>query len=104
MPAARSSGKIVDTEPDPKGFEETRYDPSMVKSGDADRQTELALASAEAGPIASMPGRPVSQTVRRRVPAAPTPSDPASWGKVPRNAPCPCGSTKKYKHCHGRSA
>ena len=30
------------------------------------------------------------------------PSDPATWGKVPRNAPCPCGSGKKYKHCHGR--
>ncbi len=28
--------------------------------------------------------------------------DPASWGKVPRNAPCPCGSGKKYKQCHGR--
>ena len=23
-------------------------------------------------------------------------------GKVPRNAPCPCGSGKKYKHCHGK--
>ena len=23
------------------------------------------------------------------------------WGKVARNAPCPCGSGKKYKHCHG---
>ncbi len=22
--------------------------------------------------------------------------------KVPRNAPCPCGSGKKYKHCHGK--
>ena len=22
--------------------------------------------------------------------------------KVPRNAPCPCGSGKKYKQCHGR--
>jgi preprotein translocase subunit SecA len=30
------------------------------------------------------------------------PNDPASWGKVPRNAPCPCGSGKKHKHCHGR--
>jgi preprotein translocase subunit SecA len=26
----------------------------------------------------------------------------ASWGSVGRNAPCPCGSGKKYKHCHGR--
>ena len=23
-------------------------------------------------------------------------------GKVPRNAPCPCGSGRKYKHCHGK--
>lgn len=28
--------------------------------------------------------------------------DPADWeGKVSRNAPCPCGSGNKYKHCHG---
>jgi preprotein translocase subunit SecA len=28
--------------------------------------------------------------------------DPADWeGQVSRNAPCPCGSGNKYKHCHG---
>ena len=28
--------------------------------------------------------------------------DPASWeGRVNRNSPCPCGSGRKYKHCHG---
>jgi preprotein translocase subunit SecA len=28
--------------------------------------------------------------------------DPAAWeGRVQRNAPCPCGSGRKYKHCHG---
>lgn len=28
--------------------------------------------------------------------------DPASWeGRVNRNAPCPCGSGRKYKQCHG---
>ena len=32
------------------------------------------------------------------------PQNPATWGKVQRNAPCPCGSGKKYKHCHGRFA
>jgi preprotein translocase subunit SecA len=32
----------------------------------------------------------------------PDSSQAASWGKIPRNAPCPCGSGKKYKHCHGR--
>ncbi|MGH6763904.1 MAG: preprotein translocase subunit SecA [Phyllobacterium sp.] len=29
------------------------------------------------------------------------PSDPTTWGKVGRNEVCPCGSGKKYKHCHG---
>jgi preprotein translocase subunit SecA len=28
----------------------------------------------------------------------------ASWGNVGRNAPCPCGSGRKFKHCHGRFA
>jgi preprotein translocase subunit SecA len=32
------------------------------------------------------------------------PLDPDSWGKVGRNEACPCGSGKKYKHCHGRYA
>ncbi|MFZ4600934.1 MAG: preprotein translocase subunit SecA [Caulobacterales bacterium] len=27
--------------------------------------------------------------------------DPRTWGKIARNAPCPCGSGKKFKHCHG---
>ncbi|WP_421882728.1 preprotein translocase subunit SecA [Pacificispira sp.] len=31
------------------------------------------------------------------------PGDPSTWGKVPRNAPCPCMSGKKYKHCHGKA-
>jgi preprotein translocase subunit SecA len=29
------------------------------------------------------------------------PKNPDTWGKVSRNDPCPCGSGKKYKHCHG---
>jgi preprotein translocase subunit SecA len=36
--------------------------------------------------------------------AARNPKDPTSWGKVGRNEPCPCGSGKKYKHCHGKFA
>jgi preprotein translocase subunit SecA len=28
--------------------------------------------------------------------------NPETWGKVRRNAPCPCGSGKKFKQCHGR--
>ena len=31
--------------------------------------------------------------------------DPSEWkGQVSRNAPCPCGSGSKYKHCHGAVA
>ena len=29
------------------------------------------------------------------------PNNPETWGKVGRNERCPCGSGKKYKHCHG---
>jgi preprotein translocase subunit SecA len=36
--------------------------------------------------------------------AARDPNKPDTWGKVGRNEDCPCGSGKKYKHCHGRYA
>ena len=42
--------------------------------------------------------------VRQEATVAPEnrdPKNPASWGKVGRNELCPCGSGKKYKHCHG---
>ena len=32
------------------------------------------------------------------------PARPETWAGTPRNAPCPCGSGKKYKYCHGRVA
>ena len=32
------------------------------------------------------------------------PKDPKTWGKIGRNEACPCGSGKKYKHCHGMLA
>jgi len=39
---------------------------------------------------------------RPRPATAVDPADPATWKNISRNAPCPCGSGKKYKHCHGR--
>jgi preprotein translocase subunit SecA len=52
----------------------------------------------------SQPGaKDTQKPVRSRMGEAERdPGDPSTWGKVPRNAPCPCGSGKKYKHCHGR--
>jgi preprotein translocase subunit SecA len=38
---------------------------------------------------------------RQRDTVAVDPNDPQTWGKVQRNAPCPCGSGRKFKHCHG---
>ena len=31
------------------------------------------------------------------------PNDPETWRNVGRNAACPCGSGRKFKHCHGRN-
>ena len=33
--------------------------------------------------------------------AAVDPNNPKTWDKVQRNASCPCGSGRKFKHCHG---
>ncbi|MCZ6524564.1 MAG: SEC-C metal-binding domain-containing protein, partial [Alphaproteobacteria bacterium] len=52
---------------------------------------------------AALPPPPMGGSAGRHQAAAERdPNAPATWGKVPRNARCPCGSGKKYKHCHGR--
>ncbi len=52
-------------------------------------------AQEEAGGVATL-DRP------RGPKPATDPNDPSTWGKVARNASCPCGSGKKFKHCHGQ--
>jgi preprotein translocase subunit SecA len=52
-------------------------------------EDEMAFASASLVPTAAADRDPKNQ---------------ATWGKVGRNEDCPCGSGKKYKHCHGRYA
>jgi len=65
----------------------------------------LAMAGAETlarhgiGPAA---GGAAPAAARNAEAPARNPKDPTSWGKVGRNEPCPCGSGKKFKHCHGR--
>ena len=46
-------------------------------------------------------GETLQRTVRNDPGVAADPNDPRTWGKVSRNAACPCGSGKKFKHCHG---
>jgi preprotein translocase subunit SecA len=52
-------------------------------------EDEMAFAQASLAPVAA--------TQR-------DPQNPATWGKVGRNEDCPCGSGKKFKHCHGKYA
>ena len=59
---------------------------------------EDELAMADASLVPAMAGNGTSRAPQRN------PNDPTSWGKVGRNEACPCGSGKKYKHCHGRYA
>jgi len=66
--------------PDFSRLRETNVDPALAGDEEPD---------AEAQP-------------RQRAGAAADPRDPSTWGKVARNASCPCGSGRKYKHCHGR--
>ncbi len=64
-------------------------------------EDEFALEAANAGSGAGA-GTSAARAARtRKATAAVNPADPATWGKVQRNALCPCGSGKKYKHCHG---
>ncbi len=80
-------------QPPPQQMQETRIDP--------------AFAEADSGPVVggdtAVAQRPAPARSRVADPAA-DPRDPASWGRIARNAPCPCGSGRKFKHCHGRPA
>ncbi len=70
-------------------MQESRFDPAM--SGGM-----YPLADEDESENATQ------QTTRSHVPPEQrNPKDPSTWGKIARNDTCPCGSGKKYKHCHG---
>ncbi len=62
-------------------------------------EDEMALADAELAMAngGGLPPRPSASRKPER-----DPNDPSTWGKVGRNELCPCGSGKKFKHCHGK--
>ncbi|MEQ8402457.1 MAG: preprotein translocase subunit SecA [Roseitalea porphyridii] len=73
---------------------EGRQDVALAQAGAAGAEAEAGGARSE---------RPVTQPAASRTAAAEIdPNDPGTWGKVSRNAACPCGSGRKYKHCHGK--
>ncbi len=80
-------------------------DPSKMQESHIDATTGLNDAGGQSG---DAPHRAYGQAVESKTIRARTasqqinPADPTTWGRVPRNNPCPCGSGKKYKHCHGK--
>ncbi|MEM7679747.1 MAG: preprotein translocase subunit SecA [Pseudomonadota bacterium] len=85
-----------------KNAEESRVDPAQLAA-----QNNQSDATIRKGP--GMQRRrnlapPLPRQTRMANAQTMDPNDPSTWGKVPRNAMCPCGSGKKYKHCHGKLA
>jgi preprotein translocase subunit SecA len=91
---------------------EARMRQQMEAQNRALEEARQIGAAAIAGPIPAAPAagaraQPSTAGAQARAGgqvAELDPADPDSWGKIGRNAPCPCGSGKKFKHCHGRTA
>ena len=81
----------------------THADPLTGDDDIAVADMNARLAVGDFGPDA-MGGTAVMPALAATAPSSRDPENPASWGKVSRNEACPCGSGKKYKHCHGALA
>ncbi len=79
-------------EPEPPPMQFQHSEPG---SGESDYPLGGIVAQAEAAQLAPSLGVALAER---------NPDDPATWGKVGRNEACPCGSGKKFKHCHGQVA
>ena len=72
-------------------------------TGEDEFERAGAQASSGGGALATLLREPKDEPARtRKSGASVDPKDPSTWGKVSRNASCPCGSGKKFKHCHGK--
>ncbi len=74
--------------------------PPVMQMVESHAEPQSALSSDLALAEAPAPPRIISMAPNR-IPAI-DPHDESTWAATPRNAQCPCGSGKKYKHCHGR--
>jgi len=84
---------------------ETRSDPAFADNAGQGMHPAAVMQpagsnvlSAATDPADAPPGWVLDEGLGRWV----DPGDPETWGKVPRNAACPCGTGKKFKHCHGK--
>jgi preprotein translocase subunit SecA len=83
----------------PQEMHETRQDPAALEPAMADGGPDGRAQGAEPGRETAPAAAPVRS---RQASSSVDPGDPATWGRISRNAACPCGSGRKYKHCHGR--
>ncbi len=79
--------------PRPVQMFEQHPEPEMAFAGDEAPRATLEIRS---GPAA------MGVSVHSARADAVDPNDPATWRNAARNGACPCGSGKKYKHCHGK--
>ena len=71
--------------------------PQSGRNNDAAAEYERSDSQVDPN-LDNNPSRPMVRNSKGNI----DPNNPATWGKVPRNALCPCGSGKKFKHCHGK--
>ncbi|MEL6312262.1 MAG: SEC-C metal-binding domain-containing protein, partial [Pseudomonadota bacterium] len=78
------------------------YQPNAADGLDHFAMADQAISAEEDRYYAEDDGELKTAPVRTRLSkAARDPNNPETWGRVKRNELCPCGSGKKYKHCHG---
>ena len=75
---------------------ESREDPAFARTHDGQGFAMSGTLTDDAG--GSQAGPLLSRQAADHI----DPNNPETWGKVARNAACPCQSGKKFKHCHGR--
>ncbi len=80
------------------------YDPVTVRYAENHPQPESAFADAGAPQMGMTSDIPTQWLGEKGRSDAIDPNDMSTWKNAGRNAACPCGSGRKYKHCHGRLA
>ena len=75
---------------------------AMLPAGDEPLPDSATIAGPVAGTAAGSGRRPLVARPPRQAAAGPVAPVVRGEKKVGRNEPCPCGSGKKYKQCHGR--
>ena len=90
--AETKAGAKADTKADTKAGSgaSSRAAAGSTVLGNASGPIDVVASKADVDADPDADDEPASQTVVKD-----------DWDKTPRNAPCPCGSGRKFKHCHG---